>query len=225
MRWGSGWRDVRGTSRAVQSGIRRPWRCRLSVAGWGTALRAGGRLCTWTHPRPLSAPFPPTAPTSGAYPLTPDCPPCGAAAPQANRGILCRGIGGQGAWQPSLRSGRLRRSARAERDSSRRRTPCPQCLVLVRRADGSLLVVNAYSVCVQLLGWTHPHPLRSRHFPLLMEGGDGQSGFFPAAFQSSVSSPYGCSGLRTISAPVGAFLLAALVTAPDRPPPGTSRHR
>ena len=34
------------------------------------------------------------------------------------RGILCRGIGGQRAWQPSLRSGRLRRPARAERDNS-----------------------------------------------------------------------------------------------------------
>ena len=59
------------------------------------------------------------------------------------RGILCRGIGGQRAWQPSLRSGRLRRPARAERDNSRRRTPCPQCLVLVRRAGRCLLVVTA----------------------------------------------------------------------------------
>ena len=32
MRWGSGWRDVPGISRAVQSVIRRPWRCRSSAA-------------------------------------------------------------------------------------------------------------------------------------------------------------------------------------------------
>lgn len=123
---------------------------------------------------------------------------------------MCHEIGGQGAWQPSLRSGRLRWPARAEWDNSRRRTPCPQCLVLVRRTSACLLVVSAYSVCVQLLGWTHPHPLHSRHFPLLMAGGGGQSGSIPAAFQSSGSSPRGRSGLRTISARVGAFLLAAL---------------
>ena len=38
----------------------------------------------------------------------------------------------------------------------------------------------------------------------------GLCGFIPAAFQSSVSSPCGCSGLRTIPAGVGAFLLPAL---------------
>ena len=57
----------------------------------------------------LTAPFPPTAPASGTYPLTPVFLPCGAVAPLAGRGIMCHGIGGQGAWQPSLRSGRLRR--------------------------------------------------------------------------------------------------------------------
>ena len=61
------------------------------------------------------------------------------------RGILCRGIGGQRAWQPSLRSGRLRRPARAERDNSRRRTPCPQCRVVASKAGGSLLVVSSFS--------------------------------------------------------------------------------
>ncbi len=162
------WRDVPCTSRKVQSGIRRPWRCRSSVAGWGTALRAGGRLCTWTHPRPFSAPFPPTAPTSGAYPLSPVFLPCGAVAPRSGRGIMCRRIVGQGAWQPSLRSGRLWRPARAERDSSRRHTTCPQCLVLTSEDGGSLLVGSAYSVCVRLLGWTENRPLRSRHFPLLL---------------------------------------------------------
>ena len=139
------------------------------------ALRAGSRLCTWTHPRPFSAPFPPTAPMNGAYPLSPDCPPCGAVAPQANRGIMCHGIGGHGARQPSLRSGRLRRPARAEWDNSRRRTPCPQCLDINNRASCSLLVIHAYSVCVRLLGWTGLPPRNatgiprcSRHYPLLL---------------------------------------------------------
>ena len=59
------------------------------------------------------------------------------------RGIMCCGIGGQGAWQPSLRSGRLRRPARAEQDNSRRRTPCPQCRFVVRRAGASLLAAHA----------------------------------------------------------------------------------
>ena len=122
-------------------------------------------------------------------PLSPDCPPCGAVAPQANRGILCRGIGGQGAWQPSLRSGRLWRPARAERDSSRRHPPCPQCLDMVRKASASLLVVSAYSVCVRLLGGTHSHPLRSRHFPFFMVAGADS----PASFlrRSSRQSPAG----------------------------------
>ena len=133
------------TSRKAQSGIRRPWHCRSKSADCRTAMRAGGRLCTWTHARPFSAPFPPTAPSSGAYPLTPDCPPCGAVAPRSNRGIRCHGIGGQGAWQPSLRSGRLRRPARAEWDNSRRRTPCPHCLMLNRRGRRCLLVVTAQS--------------------------------------------------------------------------------
>ena len=75
-------------------------------------------------------------------------------APRSNRGIRCHGLGGQGAWQPSLRSGRLRRPARAEWDNSRRRTPCPHCLMLTRWSSGSLLVVHAYLVCVRLLGWT-----------------------------------------------------------------------
>ena len=148
-----------------------------------------------------------------AYPLTPDCPPCGAVAPQANRGIMCHGIGGQGAWQPSLRSGRLRRPARAEWDNSRRRTPCPQCLVLVRRGRRCLLVVTAQSHPVaasRCFGGqvncprrrrTPPRPLSSRgEAPPSIRG--GQSASIPAAFQSSVSYWGGCSGLRTISARV-----------------------
>ncbi len=53
-------------------------------------------------------------------------------------------IGGQGAWQPSLRSGRLRRPARAVRDSSRRRTPCPQCLDVTSWASRCLLVDTSH---------------------------------------------------------------------------------
>ena len=90
------------------------------------AVSAHGRIA-----RPFSAPFPPTAPSSGAYPLTPVFLPCGAVASRTGRGIMCHGIGGQGAWQPSLRSGRLRRPARAEWDNSRRRTALPA----VPRAD------------------------------------------------------------------------------------------
>ncbi len=131
------------TSRALLLGIRRPQLCRSKSAARRAALRAGGRLCTWTHPRPFSAPFPPTAPTSGAYPLSPVFLPCGAVAPRSGRGIRCCGLGGQGARQPSLRSGRLWRPARAEQDNSRRHTPCPQCLLLVRRGGRSLLVVHA----------------------------------------------------------------------------------
>ena len=71
----------------------------------------------------------------------------------AGRGIMCHGIGGQGAWQPSLRSGRLRWPARAEWDNSRRKsmchwhisTPCPQCRVVASKAGGSLLVVSSFS--------------------------------------------------------------------------------
>jgi len=149
---------------------------------------------------------------------------------------MCHGIGGQGAWQPSLRSGRLRRPARAEWDNSRRRTPCPQCLVLVRRGRRCLLVVTALS-----------HPLAaSRCFgghlaastsqkntapPFIQQGRSppsirgGQSDFIPAAFQSSVSCWGGCSGLRTISAPVGTILLPALRHCASQTAPGTSGYR
>ena len=43
----------------------------------------GPSLHVDASPRPLSAPFPPTAPTSGAYPLSPDFLPCGAVAPRS----------------------------------------------------------------------------------------------------------------------------------------------
>ena len=137
------------------------------------------------------------------------------------RGIMCCGIGGQGAWQPSLRSGRLRRPARAEQDNSRRRTSCPQCLMPVRRAGASLLAANAQippMAASRCFGGqvncprrrrTPPRPLSSRgEAPPSIRG--GLSASIPAAFQSSVSCWYGRSGLRTISAPVGTFLLPAL---------------
>ena len=70
---------------------------------------------------------------------------CGSSGEQGNNVPRDRGIGGQGARQPSLRSGRLRRPASKEWDNSRRRTPCPQCLVVTSKASGSLLVVIALS--------------------------------------------------------------------------------
>ena len=64
----------------------------------------------------------------------------------------CREVGETGAPLPSLRSGRLRRPAREERDSSRRRTS-------PRRAGGSSRVLRSPSgsravFCVRPLWWT-----------------------------------------------------------------------
>ena len=53
----------------------------------------------------------------------------------------------------------------------------------------------------------------------------GQRGFIPAAFRSSSSCLYGCSGLRTISAQVGAFLPPALSHCAPQTYPGTIGHR
>ena len=64
-------------------------------------------------------------------------------------------IGGQGAWQPSLRSGRLRRPARAVRDSSRRRTPCPQCLDVTSWASRCLLVDTSHQQASNRSGGRH----------------------------------------------------------------------
>ena len=71
--------------------------------------------------RPLS-PYGPDKRGLPSYPRFPALRCCGSS---VRRGIRCCGIGGQGAWQPSLRSGRLWRPARAEQDSSRRRTSLP----------------------------------------------------------------------------------------------------
>ena len=171
--------------------------------------------------RPLS----PTAPSSGAYPLTPVFLPCGAVAPRTGRGIMCHGLGGQGAWQPSLRSGRLRRPARAEWDNSRRRTPCPHCLMLNRRGMGSLLVVHAYSVCVRLLGWAGNLPTSQQTLSVFEDGR-----------RSDCAAPFLRRSSRQSPAPAGAQVFALfpqglepssfqhLVIPPYRPPPGIYCH-
>ena len=46
--------------------------------------------------RPLSPPFPPTAPSSGAYPLFPVFLPCGSAAPRSEGNIVPRDRGTEG---------------------------------------------------------------------------------------------------------------------------------
>ena len=161
-----------------------------------------------------------------AYPLTPDCPPCGAVAPQANRGIRCHGLGGQGAWQPSLRSGRLRRPARAEWDNSRRRTPCPHCLVLVRWSSGSLLVVYAYSVCVRLLGWTGALST-SQQTLSVFEGGrrsDCAASFLRRSSRQS-PAPTGAQVFALFPQGLEPSFFQHLVIPPHRPPPGIDCHR
>ncbi len=164
---GTCWR----TSRALQSSHRRPWRCRGAGGSLVDGTEGRGPSLHMDASASILRPLSPYGPDGRGLPSFPRFPVLRCCGSSARRGIMCCGIGGQGAWQPSLRSGRLRRPARAEQDSSRRRTPCPQCLEFSSGAGGSLLVVSAYSVCVRLLGWTHPHPLRSRHFPSLKAGG------------------------------------------------------
>jgi len=130
---GGGLWDVLRTSRSVRSGHRRPQPCRSKSAARRAALRAGGRLCTWTHPASTLRPLSPYGPDKRGLPSYPRFPALRCCGSSVRRGIRCCGIGGQGARQPSLRSGRLWRPARAEQDNSRRHTPCPQCLLLVRR--------------------------------------------------------------------------------------------
>ena len=171
--------------------------------------------------RPLS-PYGPDQRGLPPYPRFPALRCCGSS---VRRGIRCCGLGGQGAWQPSLRSGRLRRPARAEWDNSRRRTPCPHCLVLTSWSSGSLLVVHAYLVCVRLLGWTGALST-SQQTLSVFEGGrrsDCMAPFLRGCW-SSVSCLCGCSGLRTISAQVGTFLPQPSFIPPYRPPPSTHWH-
>ena len=75
-------------------------------------------------------------------------------------GTRCREVGETGAPLPSLRSGRLRRPAREERDSSRRRTS-------PRRAGESRNAIRCPSgsravFCVRPLWWTARCPRRGR---------------------------------------------------------------
>ncbi len=83
------------------------------------AVSARGRGCVHSPP-----PFPLRPRPAGPTPFPPfSCPAVLWLLGQEQE--YCAADRGQGAWQPSLRSGRLRRPARAVRDSSRRRTPCP----------------------------------------------------------------------------------------------------
>ncbi len=135
-----------------QGTIRHPQAVALSVV---LCILAGGTAGRWpslhvdacaSTLRPLS-PYGPDERGLPSFPRFPALRCCGSS---VRWGIMCRKIGGQGAWQPSLRSGRLWRPARAERDSSRRHTTCPQCLGVTSWATCSLLVVHAYgfvSVC------------------------------------------------------------------------------
>ena len=154
--------QVRRAGRALhlpQGTIRHPQAVALSfISGWmgdGTAGR-GPSLhvdASASTLRPLS-PYGPDQRGLPSFPRFPALRCCGSS---VRRGIRCCGLGGQGAWQPSLRSGRLRRPARVEWDNSRRRTPCPQCLVVTIKASGSLLVVTALSH-----PWRHPAALLDR---------------------------------------------------------------
>ena len=131
-------RQVRLAGRALhlpQGIIRHPQAVALSfIRGWmgdstagrGPSLHVDAFASTL---RPLS----PSGPDKRGLPSFPRFPALRCCGSSVRRGIRCCGLGGQGAWQPSLRSGRLWRPARAEQDNSRRHTPCPQCLLLVRR--------------------------------------------------------------------------------------------
>ena len=172
---GGGLWDVLRTSRSVRSGHRRPQPCRSKSATRRAALRAGSRLCTWTHSASTLRPLSPYGPDKRGLPSFPRMSALRCCTSSVRRGILCCGIGGQGARQPSLRSGRLWRPARAEQDNSRRHTPCPKCLLLVSKAGGSLLVVHAYLVCVRLLGWT-ALPSTSQQTLSVADGKDVKTG-------------------------------------------------
>ena len=143
IRKGLVWRDV--LAHLPRGTIRPPQAAALSVKIGNKAGGTEGREpslhmdASASILRPLS----PYGPDRRGLPSFPRMSALRCCSSSVRRGIMCCGIGGQGAWQPSLRSGRLRRPARAEQDNSRRHTPCPQCLLLVRRGGRSLLVVHA----------------------------------------------------------------------------------
>lgn len=141
-----------------QGTIRPPQAAALTVK---IGSKAGGtegreRLCTWTHPRPFSAPFPLRLRQAGP-PSFPRMSALRCFSSSVRQGILCCEIGGKGAWQPSLRSGRLRRPVRAEQDNSRRRTSLPS--VPNTGQKGWKMAARRYCVIppiggVPLLWWT-----------------------------------------------------------------------
>ena len=156
-----------------QGTIRHPQAVALSfISGWmgdGTAGR--GPSLHMDASASILRPLSPYGPDKRGLPSFPRFPALRCCGSSVRRGIRCCGLGGQGAWQPSLRSGRLRRPARAEWDNSRRRTPCPHCLMLVRRiveACSSFMRIRFVSGCS---GGQETCPLRSRHFPFLLAGG------------------------------------------------------
>ena len=120
-----------GTSRSLPSGHRRPQPCRSKSVACGAALRAGSRHSHMAASASILRPLSPYGPDKRGLPSFPRFPALRCCGSSVRRGIRCCGLGGQGAWQPSLRSGRLRRPARAEWDNSRRRTALPA----VPRAD------------------------------------------------------------------------------------------
>jgi len=90
---------------------------RGGTEGRGPSLHVDASASTL---RPLS-PYGPDQRGLPPFPLFPALRFC---CSSGRKGSLVPRIGGQGAWQPSLRSGRLRRPARAVRDSSRRPLMC-----------------------------------------------------------------------------------------------------
>ena len=99
-------------------------------------------------------------------------------------------------------------------------------------------------VCVRLLGWT-ASPSTSQQTLSVADGEGakschrfaypasknylsirgGQSASIPAAFRVPVSSPHGCSGLRTFPARVGTLHPFSLSHCASQTAPGTTRHR
>ena len=121
-----------------QCTIRHPQAVALSVV---LCILAGGTAGSWPslHVDACAStlrPLFPYGPDERGLPSFPRFPALRCCGSSVRRGIMCRKIGGQGDWQPSLRS--------------RRHTTCPQCLGVASWAICSLLVVHAYgfvSVC------------------------------------------------------------------------------
>ena len=149
------WRDVRTHLPRVTA--RHPQAAALSVKIGSKAGGTKGRGpslhvdASRVHSPP---PFPLRPRQAGPTPFPPFSCPAVLLLLGQEWGLVPR-IGGQGAWQPSLRSGRLRRPARAVRDSSRRRTPCPQCLDVTSWASRCLLVDTSHQQASNRSGGRH----------------------------------------------------------------------